>query len=446
MMIDNYPDSFAGVYYYNYSSDPWMSARLNFYHVTGVPTVWFDGVISRVGVYGDVQQTYNWYRSAYNTRQGVPTDVTIQLSGEHVSGQTYRVYAEVCVEPGGEAKTMRIYMIQVLDHWPSGASYFRNVFKEAAATEDVTLSPEDCQVVQRDFTFDADSWNQQNDIAILAWAQVPSSSGPAEIYQGAIMRWPFCVPANITEQPESVDACSGETVIFSVTVDPVDEVTYQWWRGETELVDDGEHVFGATTDELMLVDVIEADEAEDYYCLVTKIENDCALASDQVALTVEASPIFSLQPSDQTVDVGDPVFFSASVEEHGFTEQYQWRKDDVDLTDDGRILGSQTSTLLITSVESGDAGEYDCVVTYAENGCSSTSDAATLTVIPTECPGDIDGDGDTDHSDLGELLAAWCTHDGDPNWNPNADLDADGHVGHGDLGILLSDYGCDLNP
>jgi len=59
-----------------------------------------------------------------------------------------------------------------------------------------------------------------------------------------------------------------------------------------------------------------------------------------------------------------------------------------------------------------------------------------------ECPGDIDGDGDTDHSDLGELLAAWCTQAGDPNWNPNADLDGDGHVGHGDLGILLADWGC----
>ncbi len=58
------------------------------------------------------------------------------------------------------------------------------------------------------------------------------------------------------------------------------------------------------------------------------------------------------------------------------------------------------------------------------------------------CPGDIDGDGDTDHSDLGELLSAWCTQPGDPDWNPDADLDGDGHIGHGDLGILLADWGC----
>ncbi len=59
-----------------------------------------------------------------------------------------------------------------------------------------------------------------------------------------------------------------------------------------------------------------------------------------------------------------------------------------------------------------------------------------------QCVGDVDGDNDTDHSDLGELLAAWCTQEGDPNWNPDADLDGDGHVGHGDLGILLADWGC----
>ena len=442
--MDDYADTFVMVQIhlgdpYTY---PWGTSRGYFYSITGVPSCVFDGVIKTVG-----NQGYNGYLSRYNQRQAVPTDVTIELSGEYVSGRTYRFSAEVCIEPDGQGKTMRVYMVQVLDYWPAVGGYHRNGFKQAATTEDITLSPGDCQVVQREFTFDDDSWAAQDDITIVAWAQQPGSfPSNSEVHQAAMIDWPFCIPANITQQPESVDACAGDTVIFSVTVDPVDEVTYQWWCGETELVDDGQHIFGATTDELMLVSVTEADEAEDYYCVVTKIENDCPLASDEAALTVEPSPIFSLQPVDQTVDIGDPVFFSIAVEEHGFTEQYQWRKDGDDLTDDGRIFGSQTSMLVITSVETGDAGEYDCVVTYAENGCSKPSDAATLTVIPTECPGDVDGDGDTDHSDLGELLAAWCMHEGDPDWNPNADLDGDGHVGHGDLGIVLADWGCDMNP
>ena len=69
----------------------------------------------------------------------------------------------------------------------------------------------------------------------------------------------------------------------------------------------------------------------------------------------------------------------------------------------------------------------------------------TLTVIESQtCPGDVDGDGDTDHSDLGALLAAWGSQPGDPNWNAGADLDGNGEVGHSDLGILLADWGCGM--
>ena len=50
------------------------------------------------------------------------------------------------------------------------------------------------------------------------------------------------------------------------------------------------------------------------------------------------------------------------------------------------------------------------------------------------CSGDIDGDGD--------LLRAWASQPGDPNWNENADLDGNGEVGQGDVGIFLADWGC----
>jgi hypothetical protein len=58
------------------------------------------------------------------------------------------------------------------------------------------------------------------------------------------------------------------------------------------------------------------------------------------------------------------------------------------------------------------------------------------------CPGDVDGDGDTDLSDLAALLAAYNTSAGDPAYNPAADFDSDGDVDLSDLAFLLSDYGC----
>ena len=54
---------------------------------------------------------------------------------------------------------------------------------------------------------------------------------------------------------------------------------------------------------------------------------------------------------------------------------------------------------------------------------------------PMSCPGDLDGDGDTDQSDLGILLGAYEN-------NADGDLDGDGDTDQSDLGLLLSDYGC----
>ncbi|HUU98898.1 MAG TPA: hypothetical protein VM487_24465 [Phycisphaerae bacterium] len=58
------------------------------------------------------------------------------------------------------------------------------------------------------------------------------------------------------------------------------------------------------------------------------------------------------------------------------------------------------------------------------------------------CPGDLDGDDDTDQADLGILLADWgCTGGDCPG-----DLDDDGDTDHADLGVLLADWGCGTGP
>jgi hypothetical protein len=56
------------------------------------------------------------------------------------------------------------------------------------------------------------------------------------------------------------------------------------------------------------------------------------------------------------------------------------------------------------------------------------------------CAGDLDGDGDTDQSDLGILLANWGCDD--PVNGCAGDLDGDDDTDESDLGILLADWGC----
>ena len=69
-------------------------------------------------------------------------------------------------------------------------------------------------------------------------------------------------------------------------------------------------------------------------------------------------------------------------------------------------------------------------------------DSALLTIeaVPA-VPGDVDGDGDVDLSDLGALLAAYGYCDGHPRYNPAADFDGNGCIELADLAILLANYG-----
>jgi hypothetical protein len=65
------------------------------------------------------------------------------------------------------------------------------------------------------------------------------------------------------------------------------------------------------------------------------------------------------------------------------------------------------------------------VVAYQQPAAADCADPTG----PRGCYADLDGDGDTDLSDLGILLAAWDSTPGDPNWDPRADLSGDGAVG-----------------
>jgi 6-phosphogluconolactonase (cycloisomerase 2 family) len=106
--------------------------------------------------------------------------------------------------------------------------------------------------------------------------------------------------------------------------------------------------------------------------------------------------------------------------------------------------------LLITDNWDGPRGLYSFDIlpngNFTMNGTLVDSQAygpREIAVWLPPCAGDLDGDGDTDLSDLATLLAAYGTSVGDPDYNPGADFDGSGTVDLSDLAFLLADYGCE---
>lgn len=111
---------------------------------------------------------------------------------------------------------------------------------------------------------------------------------------------------------------------------------------------------------------------------VNKVKSIEASSSDWPELVITTSslsaPSITAQPQSITTDIGEDVQFSVSATGNP-TPTYQWRKDG------NNISGATSSTLNLTDVQSGVAGDYDVVVTNSQG--SVTSNDATLDFNPT---------------------------------------------------------------
>ncbi|MBP9025996.1 MAG: hypothetical protein KBH81_07620, partial [Phycisphaerae bacterium] len=160
--------SFVQYHYGDESALPWSDARWTFYDFHYTPSTVFDGADLMIGSLLDIELQYNLYRVNHlQPDRAAPTDVTLTIRGEPVSGQTYQAIVDVGIEPDGVPRTLRIYIVQVLDHWPFTKPYYRNGFKQAAPTVDVSLNPGETQTLQATFTFDAESWANREDIKLI---------------------------------------------------------------------------------------------------------------------------------------------------------------------------------------------------------------------------------------------------------------------------------------
>src|SRR5262245_47865413 len=84
---------------------------------------------------------------------------------------------------------------------------------------------------------------------------------------------------------------------------------------------------------------------------------------DNILVTPLAPSIVS-QPASQFITASNPVVFSVTAQSSA-PLSYQWLGNGTNLTDDGRIFGSQSNVLTISSALPGDAGPYQVIVSNA---------------------------------------------------------------------------------
>ncbi len=240
-------------------------------------------------------------------------------------------------------------------------------------------------------------------------------------------------PISITTQPPtSISVCENTNTGMSVVASGSGTISYQWKRNGVNLTNGG-NIVGANTANLSLSPAL-AGSGGNYTCDVTNV---CGtVTSNTCVLTVNTAPNVTTDPTSQTVNAGVNVQFSV-VATGTAPLSYQWRRNGSNLSNGGNISGATNATLTITAVAEANEGSYDCVVT---NGCGNdTSLAATLTVNPVPCAGDLNGDGLVDLVDLTTLLANFGTASGATA--AMGDMDADGDIDLGDLTAFLARFG-----
>lgn len=181
-LFDANPDTFVPIFY-QFNDPyyrPWAWTRALFYVPSGTfytPQIHVDGVDGGVG------SGYFLTLLAQDVaaRQAVPTDVTVDIAAD-LSGFSLQVEGTVCVEAGGTAKDLRVYVVQVLDHFPPQATYYRNCFRQVY-TVDVHVDAGACVEVGRTFTVTSDDTAAPRNIGVVVWAQEPLATAPAEVHQ-----------------------------------------------------------------------------------------------------------------------------------------------------------------------------------------------------------------------------------------------------------------------
>ncbi len=211
--------------------------------------------------------------------------------------------------------------------------------------------------VSQEFIFTAVS-----SVSTIQFSDTSSATVSVDLLLDAVAVVQF--PVMIT-QPLATDVYIGGTATFTATADGPGPLSYQWRR-------DGVPISGATTSTLTILSVQTAS-AGAYSVVIGNSAGTVTSSDARLNVLVPTTPPSILsQPVSQTVNAGQAVTFTASVDR---ATALQWFRNGA------AIAGATGSSFSLPRVRESDAGSYTLV---ASNGFGSvSSNPAVLTVRPS---------------------------------------------------------------
>ncbi|WP_418263734.1 immunoglobulin domain-containing protein [Flavobacterium faecale] len=190
----------------------------------------------------------------------------------------------------------------------------------------------------------------------------------------------------IGTQPSNVGICASSPAQFGVVASG-DGLSYQWYKGTFPgtAVTNNAFITGAQSNILKFSQAFLTDEGI-YYVIVSGASPCSSVTSNEVTLNVDQSIVITTQPSSKSLCIDSNVTFTIEADANGDPLTFQWRKNGTNI---GGLITSTatTSTLTLNNISSGDAGNYDVVISgpigYTCSSVTSTSSVLTVNPYPT---------------------------------------------------------------
>ena len=186
-------------------------------------------------------------------------------------------------------------------------------------------------------------------------------------------------PTQIVNQTRNAPVKIGGTAFLTVEAEiPNEAISYQWYKGQTALADNG-RVVGTNSSRLEIRNVGNNDLGTDYYCVVTGV---CGSATSRQARVLTSGVFVDFASNNVGVCDGQKATLvgNAYANPASGALRLQWWYKGAPLADGGRYNGVQTNTLTIDPVTPQDLGEYTLYAELADNKNVNASGAVNLII------------------------------------------------------------------